>query len=363
MSGVRLQGIRKRFGRVETIRGVDLDIADGEFVVIVGPSGCGKSTLLRLIAGLEAIDGGELSIGGQRVNDLRPADRGIAMVFQSYALYPHMTVYENMAFGMKLARADQGEIDRRVREAAETLELTPLLDRLPKALSGGQRQRVAIGRAIVRDPEVFLFDEPLSNLDASLRTQMRAEIARLHDRMGVTTIYVTHDQVEAMTLADRIVVLRDGAIEQVGAPLDLYHRPATRFVAGFIGAPQMNFLDVQVERTSDGVACTLPGGARLALGGVCAAAETATLGVRPEHLAEAADGEGALRGRVDLVENLGEAHHLHVALDGGASLIARLPGSASHRPGDPIALAMPADQCHLFDSESGRTLAEGAEAA
>ncbi|NNC00675.1 ATP-binding cassette domain-containing protein, partial [Corallococcus exiguus] len=244
MTNLVLDKIVKRFGAAEVIRGVDLDIRSGEFVVFVGPSGCGKSTLLRMIAGLEPISEGQLTIGGQRMNERAAADRGIAMVFQSYALYPHMTVYKNMAFGLETARMPRAEIDQRVRKAAEILQITQLLDRKPKALSGGQRQRVAIGRAIVREPDIFLFDEPLSNLDAELRVQTRVEIAKLHADIGATMIYVTHDQVEAMTLADRIVVLRAGRVEQYGRPLEIYNKPVNRFVAGFIGSPKMNFLDV-----------------------------------------------------------------------------------------------------------------------
>jgi multiple sugar transport system ATP-binding protein len=241
-SDVRLRGIIKNYGKADVIHGIDLDIEPGEFAVFVGPSGCGKTTLLRMIAGLEEISGGDLNIGGARVNDLGPSERGVAMVFQSYALYPHKTVFDNMAFALKIAKTPKAEIERRVREASDILQLTEYLDRLPKALSGGQRQRVAIGRAIVRDPKVFLFDEPLSNLDAALRTKMRVELATLHRRLGATMIYVTHDQVEAMTLADKIVVLNKGRVEQVGKPLDLYNKPASMFVAGFIGSPQMNFL-------------------------------------------------------------------------------------------------------------------------
>ena len=263
MADVQLTGIEKRFGEARVLKGLDLAIADGEFVVFVGPSGCGKSTLLRTIAGLETADAGEIAIGGRRVNDAEPAERGVAMVFQSYALYPHMTVYENMAFGLTLAKADKGEIDRRVRAAAEVLNISGELDRKPKALSGGQRQRVAIGRAIVREPEVFLFDEPLSNLDAALRVKMRYEFARLHRTLGTTMIYVTHDQVEAMTLADRIVVLRSGVIEQVGAPLELYEHPANLFVAGFIGSPRMNILSGVIEQaTASGALVRLEGGER-----------------------------------------------------------------------------------------------------
>ena len=246
MADVRLTGVTKAFGTTEVLKGIDLEIGDGELVVFVGPSGCGKSTLLRVIAGLEEVTSGAISIAGQPVNDLSPSDRGIAMVFQSYALYPHMNVYENMAFGLKIAKLDKSEIDRRVRGAAEVLNITEHLERKPRALSGGQRQRVAIGRAIVREPRVFLFDEPLSNLDAALRVRMRYEFASLHDRLGTTMVYVTHDQVEAMTLADRIVVLNAGVIEQVGAPMELYERPRNLFVAGFIGSPRMNLLPGEI---------------------------------------------------------------------------------------------------------------------
>ncbi|MDQ3126661.1 MAG: sn-glycerol-3-phosphate ABC transporter ATP-binding protein UgpC, partial [Pseudomonadota bacterium] len=253
MADVRLTGVTKRFGATEVLRGIDLEIADGEFVVFVGPSGCGKSTLLRTIAGLEDATGGDIAIGGRSVNDLGPSDRGIAMVFQSYALYPHMSVYQNMAFGLTLAKADKDEIDRRVRAAATVLNITDYLDRKPKALSGGQRQRVAIGRAIVREPDVFLFDEPLSNLDAALRVRMRYEFARLHEELKTTMVYVTHDQIEAMTLADRIVVLNAGLIEQVGKPMELYEHPANMFVAEFIGSPKMNLMPVDLlEGTAAG---------------------------------------------------------------------------------------------------------------
>ncbi|MEM9764852.1 MAG: sn-glycerol-3-phosphate ABC transporter ATP-binding protein UgpC [Pseudomonadota bacterium] len=327
MSGIRLQGVKKRFGRVETIHGIDLEIGDGEFVVFVGPSGCGKSTLLRLIAGLDAVSDGVLEIGGCVVNDVPPAARGVAMVFQSYALYPHMTVFENMAFGLKLARTDKWAVEATVREAARVLELEPLLDRKPAELSGGQRQRVAIGRAITRDPGVFLFDEPLSNLDAGLRGQMRTEIARLHDRLGATMIYVTHDQTEAMTLADRIVVLRDGRVEQVGAPLELYHRPANRFVAGFIGSPPMNLLS----------AAALGEDARGAF----------EVGVRPEDLRLAEDGRFV--GEVVLVEELGEAHLLHVTTPAGP-IIAKLQGAATQRRGERVALSAQPERLHRFDA-------------
>lgn len=266
MSEIKLKNVVKSFGQVEVLHGVDIDIEDGEFVVFVGPSGCGKSTLLRLIAGLEEITSGDLHIGDRRVNDMPPVDRGIAMVFQSYALYPHMTVYKNMAFGLKMIDQGKDEIDKRVRNAAEILQLTELLDRKPAQLSGGQRQRVAIGRAIVRDPDVFLFDEPLSNLDAALRVQTRLEIAKLHQDLKNTVIYVTHDQVEAMTLADKIVVLHDGNVEQIGSPLELYHNPTNLFVAGFIGSPKMNFFDAKVTAITNGqVEIELPDGSKITL--------------------------------------------------------------------------------------------------
>ena len=301
MSGLKLRGLRKTFGAVEVIRGVDLDIRDKEFVVFVGPSGCGKSTLLRMVAGLETITAGELQIGGERMNDVDPSRRGIAMVFQSYALYPHMTVRDNMGFALRFAGAPKADIERRVLEAARILELEPLLGRYPKELSGGQRQRVAIGRAIVRQPNVFLFDEPLSNLDAELRVHMRIEIARLHKDLQATIIYVTHDQVEAMTLADRIVVLRDGNIEQVGTPLELYDDPDNQFVAGFIGSPRMNFLKGTVEsgaiRLTDYPATLVPAPVSLSDG------TEITVGIRPEHFRR--EGSAVLDVTVELIEHLG----------------------------------------------------------
>ncbi|MCF4164704.1 sn-glycerol-3-phosphate ABC transporter ATP-binding protein UgpC [Zavarzinia compransoris] len=328
-AALRLSGIRKTFGRATVIRDVDLDIEEGEFIVFVGPSGCGKSTLLRLIAGLEEITAGDLFIADTRVNDVAPAKRGVAMVFQSYALYPHMSVFENIAFGLTLGRHDKAAVAEKVRAVAATLELSDLLDRLPKQLSGGQRQRVAIGRAIVREPRVFLFDEPLSNLDAALRTQMRGEIAALHQRLGTTMIYVTHDQVEAMTLADRIVVLNGGRVEQVGAPLDLYRRPANRFVAGFIGAPAMNFLPV----------AKLPPAWRKGGGAV-------TLGVRPEHLI--LDPEGPLAGTVKRVESLGDSHLLHIALEAGGDIVLRGQGAADVRSRQAVRLGADPGDLHFF---------------
>ena len=326
-SDLRLRNLKKSYGRIDVIHGVDLDIEPGEFVVFVGPSGCGKTTLLRMIAGLEDISGGTLSIAGQTVNDLPPAERGVAMVFQSYALYPHKTVYDNMAFGLKIAKVPKPEIDRRVREASEILQLNDYLQRLPKALSGGQRQRVAIGRAIVRNPQVFLFDEPLSNLDAALRTKMRVELATLHRRLGATMIYVTHDQVEAMTLADKIVVLNKGRIEQVGHPLDLYNKPATQFVAGFIGSPQMNFIG----------------------GDFASARGAATVGIRPEHLKVV--GAGPIEGRLRHAEKLGNETFAYVDAGPLGDISARMEGSLALEPGERLALAFAPEHLYRFDAQ------------
>jgi len=362
MTTVVLRGVRKTFDTLEVIRGVDLTVTDGEFVVFVGPSGCGKSTLLRMIAGLENITAGELLIDGQRCNDLPPSERGIAMVFQSYALYPHMSVYDNMAFSLKLGHMAKDDIRRRVARAADILQIGSLLQRKPKALSGGQRQRVAIGRAIVREPRVFLFDEPLSNLDAALRVQMRIEIARLHKDLKTTIIYVTHDQVEAMTMASRIVVLDAGRVEQVGAPLELYHRPSNRFVAGFIGSPKMNFLPGTLVSASPTEArISLRGGGELtaAVDATRAAAGAAvTVGVRPEHVAElsgsgAAPGEiGRLRGEVALVENLGESALIYLRLPGVDGLtLCRIEGASMTREGEHIELGLSPRVLHAFDAD------------
>jgi multiple sugar transport system ATP-binding protein len=352
MADVRLTGVTKRFGTTEVLKGIDLEIADGEFVVFVGPSGCGKSTLLRTIAGLEEASGGEIAIGGRKVNDLSPSDRGIAMVFQSYALYPHMSVYENMAFGLKLAKADKAEIDRRVRAAAETLNITDYLERKPKALSGGQRQRVAIGRAIVREPQVFLFDEPLSNLDAALRVRMRYEFAGLHERLKTTMIYVTHDQVEAMTLADRIVVLNAGVIEQVGAPMELYERPRNLFVAEFIGSPKMNLLPAEiVSATAKGAVVKTAAGDTLKVSvdaSTAKAGDKVTLGIRPEHLALGGP-TGGITAQVTFAETLGHVTYAY-ATYGETALTVQLPGEVRPQAGKAIALAVPAEQAHLFDT-------------
>ena len=351
MGSVSLKNVDKSFGAARTIRNVSVDIADGEFAVIVGPSGCGKSTLLRLIAGLEDITSGELRIGGRVANALQPRDRGVAMVFQSYAIFPHMTVRENIAFGLTIRRESKAEVERKVAEAARMLRMEDLLDRRPSQLSGGQRQRVAIGRAIVRDPEVFLFDEPLSNLDAALRMSTRQEIAALHAQLGVTTVYVTHDQVEAMTLADRIVVLREGEVMQVGAPMELYHEPANLFVAGFIGAPPMNFLRVRVDEVAaETVAVSAESLSRVApprRGRSFEAGGKATLGIRPQHLRPS--DKGVLRGRVTATERLGAETIVEVGLASGGALMAALPEDAILRPGEGIGLDFDPALAHLFE--------------
>ena len=353
MSSLTLSNFKKSYGAVDIIHGVDLAIEPGELVVFVGPSGCGKSTLLRMIAGLEPISGGELRIGGQRMNEKSASERGIAMVFQSYALYPHMSVYKNMSFGLETARMPRAEIDARVRKAAEILQITPLLDRKPKALSGGQRQRVAIGRAIVRDPQIFLFDEPLSKLDAELRVQTRVEIARLHAEIGATMIYVTHDQVEAMTLADRIVVLRGGRIEQAGTPLEIYNRPANRFVAGFIGSPKMNFLDTSViRRIGDEVALDLAGTQLVVQG---AGTGSTALGVRPEHLKVGRDhGDAIGTMTVTHVEQLGGQTIVYGRFADQQPVVATLDGQQSVHAGQQLPLSADLAQCHVFDAAGRR---------
>ena len=352
MATLQLRDMRKSYGSFEVIKGVSLDIAEREFVVFVGPSGCGKSTLLRMIAGLEEITAGDLVIDGKRVNRVGPADRGLAMVFQSYALYPHMTVRQNMAFALRLARVPKAERDRKVDEAARILQLEPYLERRPKDLSGGQRQRVAIGRAIVRQPKVFLFDEPLSNLDAALRGQMRMELLRLHEELNATMVYVTHDQVEAMTMADKIVVLQAGRVEQVGTPLELYHHPANLFVAGFIGSPRMNMMEAKVvEAGAMGTLVAVPSGARVTVSVEAAAVrtgDTVTLGVRPEGLR--IDQAGPITGTVALVERLGGLTLLHVDVEGNGQVTVQIEGSAPTRAHDRIQLAVDAAACHVFDA-------------
>ena len=353
MATITLKDVRKSFGSTKVIRGVNFEVKDKEFVVFVGPSGCGKSTLLRLVAGLEDITSGDLMFDGEVVNHLPPKERGVAMVFQSYALYPHMTVYENMAFGLQLAKESGETIDSKVRKAAEILELTPLLERLPKEMSGGQRQRVAIGRAIVRDPKVFLFDEPLSNLDAALRVQMRIEIAKLHEDMEATMIYVTHDQVEAMTLADKIVVLQAGVVEQVGGPLELYHQPANKFVAGFIGSPQMNFMDAIVKAASStSVSVEIPGGSVLDIpcdGTDVSVGDAVTFGIRPEHMTHGAD--GPLTGKVEVVEQLGESHFIYVRLPNRQLITVRNAGDAPVAAHAQVTIDFPLSEGHIFKAD------------
>ena len=367
MAALQLKQVIKRYATTAVIHGIDLEVKNGEFVVFVGPSGCGKSTLLRMIAGLESVSDGDILIDGARVNDVSAAQRGLAMVFQSYALYPHMTVYQNLAFGLENLRTARATIDTKVRAAAQLLRLEALLERRPTQLSGGQRQRVAIGRAIVRDPTIFLFDEPLSNLDAELRVQMRTELTGLHARLGTTMIYVTHDQVEAMTMADRIVVLRAGRVEQVGTPLELYNRPDNRFVAGFIGSPQMNFL-------AGGIAAIQGGRARVALDAAPdTSSETAlplrtssvmveqrvVLGIRPEHVT-LGEAPGSLRvtAKIDRIEQLGAASFLYCTLSSGERLTVHAPGQVGYAGGEQMTVNLPVSETHLFDAtEAGTALA------
>ena len=350
MATVELDKLVKDYGDIRAIHGVDLKIEDGEFCVFVGPSGCGKSTLLRMIAGLEEITGGELRIDGERVNEQRASERGLAMVFQTYALYPHMTVRQNLAFGLENIRTPKPEIEKRVAEAARMLQIEPYLDRRPKQLSGGQRQRVAIGRAVVREPRVFLFDEPLSNLDAELRVVMRGEISGLHHRLGNTMIYVTHDQVEAMTMADKIVVLRAGIIEQVGTPLELYNRPANQFVAGFIGSPRMNFIEVTVEETgADKVAVKDAAGRRYEAavsGEGLKPGDAAVLGIRPDHLDIVRD--GGVPVTVQAIEQLGGESYLYCETESGAKLTAHISGQTAVKRGDTAHAVFRPEFTHLF---------------
>ena len=350
MATVKLTDVRKSYGSTKVIHGVSLDIADGEFIVIVGPSGCGKSTLLRMIAGLEPISGGEIEIGGRVVNDLEPRERDIAMVFQNYALYPHMSVFDNMAYGLRIAGMKGAELRATVERTAAILELTPYLDRKPRQLSGGQRQRVAMGRALARGPAAFLLDEPLSNLDAKLRVGMRLRIKELQRSVNTTAIYVTHDQVEAMTLADRLVVMNGGVAEQIDKPMEIYLRPATTFVAGFIGSPAMNILTA--EGTGEGVRL---GGRSLPLGGGAPAPEV-LVGLRPEDLVLAPDG-GGLAARVEAVELLGADAYAHAALDGGDTLVVRVPGALGLEPGQRIHVAATPGTAHFFEPATGRRLA------
>ncbi len=348
MAQLSLHDIRKSFGKTEVVHGLNLEIGDGEFVVFVGPSGCGKSTTLRMIAGLEDVTSGSIRLDGADITRSAPSTRGIAMVFQSYALFPHMTVAENISFGLRLAKVDKATVARRVGEVAETLQITDLLHRVPRELSGGQRQRVAIGRAIIRDPKLFLFDEPLSNLDAALRVQMRLEIARLHGRLAATMIYVTHDQVEAMTLADRIVVFNAGRIEQVGTPMELYENPANRFVASFLGAPAMNFLPA----TQSGGQIAVAGSPAPLPAGTEAVAEA---GIRPEHLGLCAPADGAFTGEVELIERLGAETFAYVRLgNAGPTLTVRLSGEVDLRAGQAVGLTPDWTRLHLFAANGQR---------
>jgi multiple sugar transport system ATP-binding protein len=367
MAEVSVRKVVKEYdGGVQAVKGIDLDITDHEFVVLVGPSGCGKSTTLRMIAGLEEITGGEIWIGGDVVNDVPPRDRDIAMVFQNYALYPHMSVFDNMAFGLKLRKFPKDEIKRRVDEAARILDIVPLLERKPRALSGGQRQRVAMGRAIVRNPKVFLFDEPLSNLDAKLRVQMRTEIKKVHQTVRTTTIYVTHDQIEAMTLADRVVVMNHGVIEQVGTPNDLYHHPATRFVAGFIGSPAMNFMSCRVQdgahgglalRVSDTITLPVPAQRVERYGKF--KGKNMVLGLRPEHLFAVNDQAkpdwSPLNLLVDVVEPMGMETMVHYFVD-GAPICARVDPATHAEPGEMMPLLADMDQMHLMEPDTGKVV-------
>lgn len=356
MASVEIRGVRKSFGRTDVLHGIDINIPDQSFVVLVGPSGCGKSTLLRTIAGLEEVTAGEILIGNRVVNDVPPKERDIAMVFQNYALYPHMTVYANMAFSLKLAKVDRASIDEKVKRAARILDVDQLLDRLPRQLSGGQRQRVAMGRAIVRDPQVFLFDEPLSNLDAKLRVQMRSEIKELHQSLNATSVYVTHDQIEAMTMADRIVVMNDGRIEQIGEPLEIYDNPTNTFVAGFIGSPTMNFFEGTISVTkgegsvvlNDGTSLPVP----LPAGGTNG--QRVIYGVRPEHFMLASDGEG-IAAQVVVVEPTGPDTLLFCRV-GSADIQAAFQERLNFKPGETITLRPLLDRVHLFDKTTGKRL-------
>ena len=355
MASITLKSVRKSFQSLEVIHGIDLTIRDGAFTVLVGPSGCGKSTLLRMMAGLEDINSGEISIDGKRCEHLLPSARGMAMVFQSYALYPHMTVEQNLRFGLENIKTPKPAITARVKTAADILQINHLMQRRPNQLSGGQSQRVAIGRAIVKEPKAFLFDEPLSNLDAELRVKMRGELVRLHHRLKATMIYVTHDQVEAMTMAETIVVLRDGRVEQVGTPVELYARPVNQFVAGFLGAPQMNMLKGAVVKKDGALAVRLEGGASIALPGRDVALEDGapvTLGIRPEHVIV---GAGPVTGSVETTEILGSETITHVQLESGQAFIVSQRGISGARHGNNILIALPAAFVHLFDS-SGQAI-------
>lgn len=353
MAGLTLRDIHKSYGAVDIIKGIDLEVEDGEFIVFVGPSGCGKSTLLRMIAGLETITHGALLMDGHQVNDASPVERGIAMVFQSYALYPHMSVKRNLSYGLRVAGMPRDQINARVQEVAKSLQIEHLLHRLPKDLSGGQRQRVAIGRSIAREPKIFLFDEPLSNLDAALRVQTRIEIARLQDSLKTTTIYVTHDQTEAMTLADRIVVLHAGHIAQMGTPLELYRRPQNIFVAGFIGSPKMNFLDIQATGSPDG-ACFSAGDHAITLPFELNHNAPLTLGIRPEDLVLTPDQSGPLSFRLEIEEHMGEFRLLYMRSEAGTEVVAKTTSTAPYSEGDVLYFTFDPAAAHLFDAQNQR---------
>jgi sn-glycerol 3-phosphate transport system ATP-binding protein len=358
MADVSLRDIYKSFGKIEVIYGISCDVHDGEFIVLLGPSGCGKSTVLRMIAGLEVITKGDIAIDGKVVNQLEPADRDIAMVFQNYALYPHMTVFKNMAYGLKIRRMPKAEIEKRVQRAAEILELTEFLDRKPRQLSGGQRQRVAMGRCIVREPKVFLFDEPLSNLDAKLRVQMRQELRNLHETLGITSVYVTHDQVEAMTLGDRLIVMDNGCVEQIGSPLDVYEKPATHFVAGFIGSPAMNFFEARTSR--DGQSVELSGTKSLPIQPHLDPSfrdKAVVLGIRPEHFNLAEEGSGTMHMQVEHLETLGADTLVHGKLgENNTFFTLRLPDIHRYQKGSSLSLSVSPQKLHLFDKESGKRI-------
>ena len=353
MAKITLENVKKSYGKVDVIHGIDWEINDGEFVVIVGPSGCGKSTLLRMIAGLESITSGDVSIGDRVVNKLEPAERDIAMVFQNYALYPHMTVYKNMAYGLKIKKIPADEIERRVTDAAKLLEIEEYLDRQPRALSGGQRQRVAMGRAIVRQPSVFLFDEPLSNLDAKLRVQMRLEIKRLQENLGITSVYVTHDQVEAMTLGHRLAVLNAGYVEQLGTPIEIYEKPETVFVAGFIGSPAMNLIPATIS--SDGKIAELKGGGSVGLSETYPVGQSVTFGIRPEHITLGESGT-SLPFTVAISELLGADTLVYGSIEGGTQMVIRLEGIRKLTEGEQLAVNFPPDLHHLFDGNTGKRI-------
>ncbi|MGL1922525.1 MAG: sn-glycerol-3-phosphate ABC transporter ATP-binding protein UgpC [Hyphomicrobiales bacterium] len=361
MSGLSLNGVCKSYGSVEVIKNLNLEVNSGEFLVLVGPSGCGKSTLLRMIAGLEEISDGTIAIGDRIVNDLPASQRKLSMVFQSYALYPHMSVRKNLAFGLQNLKMPKDEILRRVQEASDILQINELLDRKPRQLSGGQKQRVAIGRAIVREPELFLFDEPLSNLDAELRVQMRVELAGLYNRLGTTMIYVTHDQVEAMTMATRIVVLRAGIIEQIGTPFELYNKPKNLFVAGFIGSPKINMLAASCTKNGDGLAIDIESFGSFNQANLTTSSTQLTVCTRPENLIVNGEGDLKATGKISLVEYLGSEVYVHLKLESGQTLMVQASGDTNHKVGEEMSISINPDLCHFFDADGLRIEIENSE--